>query len=784
MLKTAFATWPEFTKGQLCSFIPDGALLMAGGGFSGNVIDDSVIFNAGDANTVKWTAGTPTSQDIWTISFWVKRTEQLATRQNTFGVSSGSHNGHLGWAANDTFELYNDDSVRTQQKFTSGVHRDPTAWTHWCISFSGAGPNEVVFEKDGVVQSQTTGTDDTLTGGAINKSGADMVIGDWLHASGVPADMILAQFAFVDGTVYSASDFGEFDANGNWGPKSDTDIQALTFGNNGIFLRNGTDIQAGTDTSGNSQSVTVTGLASSDVVSDSPTNSSDGVSGNYAVLNLLDQSLGGCTFSEGNLTVLTGSSTYGPVCSTLGFDIAADRIVRFEVTCDADSSGDFFMIGAIKATDARNSSTQELGHTTNGYAYRGDNGQLRNSDAETAYGSTYATGDVIDVFAGKGAIWFAKNGTLQNSATQSEIEAGTTTNAAASGLSGTYLFAVGDFSGSQTITVSANFGQSAFTNTFASITTKPLNSKTIADEIAPTITNPTDMFVHLIDTGDAIEAALTAATSGWDYWEIIKNREGTGTQNWRHRFSHDSSNEYTQGTVSTYQSLVAETDTEDYVGWRLRIGSAYGTAAGTVSHTNGVATTITHNLGNARCFILLYERDSSKEINLYHPDFDSGDLCFWTAASAPAASTNITSIGANSFDIGSGMPTNDYDYLVVAESDIIKFGKYVGNANTDGPIAYSGLRPVMELLLGDNAEDLRLWSRKVKPANIADTTSNLNSNASESADSTRYRDGLAVGMKARATHAAQNGSSVGYFHVHFAEQVFDPNLASGQPRAV
>jgi hypothetical protein len=51
-------------------------------------------------------------------------------------------------------------------------------------------------------------------------------------------------------------------------------------------------------------------------------------------------------------------------------------------------------------------------------------------------GDSFTTGDILQIAfdADNGTLWFGKNGTWQNSATQSEIENGTTTNAAASSI--------------------------------------------------------------------------------------------------------------------------------------------------------------------------------------------------------------------------------------------------------------------------------------------------------------------------------------------------------------
>ena len=909
--------------------------------FFGNVIDDSVIFNTGDANTVKWTAGTPTSQDIWTASFWVKRAEQFATRQNIFGVSSGSHNGHISWAANDTLELYNDDSVLTQQKFTSSVHRDPTAWTHWCISFSGAGPDEVVFEKDGVVQSQTTGTDDTISGGAINKSGADMVIGDWLHPSGVPADMILAQFAFIDGTVYSASDFGEFDANGNWGPKSDTDIRALSFGNNGVFFKDGTDIRNGvstisaptdrssyappssmwegetgdftltvdgdvtkataiswdgihskvftgdfefylepTDSTGNGQmqagwysayehtdadmtpvngntrfgldnipnsqmlylrdsgafalyeggsdqsndladgttsvkfqrvgstitiqrngsgthdtssltytgpvrfvigayttgqdwdniSITgtendmngadVSGLADTDVVSDSPTNSSDGVSGNYCVWNTLLKEGGTYAYAEGNTQATYTSSTDAGIAGTLGVSSG-----KYYIEFTAGSIYDHFGIASLAALQDLVYGTSTGGWTGLGgdaYTYYANSGNKRSPSSLSAYGSTFTATDVIGMAIDfdNDAIWFSKNGTWQNSATQGEIEAGTTTNAAFTGvLSGQTWFPF--FHPYTNSTVVLNAGQKAFSGTVPT-GFNAINSKTIADALAPD-GDPDDYYVDVEDTEADVDATLATARSAFsNYVDIYKNE--ASAEGWVYRFSHDSSNEYIVSTTATYQALAAlATGTDNHIGISINVDATKGVVAGSQAHTNGGGdTTITHNLGTTRYIALLFPRNGG-EVLLHHPDFTTGELVHLTSVTAPSAIGTFHTFGANSAVIDDTHATDTYDYLFIAESDFFAIGTYTGNASADGPVFYAGGRPRHWAVIADNANNHTFHNELIQSdANPHEDRLFLNTTNAVIVG-TNGLDFLATGGKIKGTDNIINGSGEAYF---------------------
>lgn len=78
--------------------------------------------------------------------------------------------------------------------------------------------------------------------------------------------------------------------------------------------------------------------------------------------------------------------------------------------------------------------------TADGFAFRSD-GQKWTNAAQSSYGSAYTNGDVVGVAVDmdNGAIWFAINGTWQAGASASEIEAGNTTNAAYTGLSGEFF---------------------------------------------------------------------------------------------------------------------------------------------------------------------------------------------------------------------------------------------------------------------------------------------------------------------------------------------------------
>jgi hypothetical protein len=112
--------------------------------------------------------------------------------------------------------------------------------------------------------------------------------------------------------------------------------------------------------------------------------------------------------------------------------------VYCEVTWTSDGGGGY--AATIGVANASASLATYLGGDANGWSYYSFNGKKINNTSQTSYGSSYAVADIIgvalDMTAGK--VWFAKNGTWQNSG---DPAAGT--GEAFSGLTGSLTIAVG-----------------------------------------------------------------------------------------------------------------------------------------------------------------------------------------------------------------------------------------------------------------------------------------------------------------------------------------------------
>ena len=117
----------------------------------------------------------------------------------------------------------------------------------------------------------------------------------------------MSHFHFIDGTAYDASAFGETDATtGIWKPKT---APSVTYGTNGFFLKFENSGAFGTDSYVNANNFTVNGTMTQTI--DTPSNV-------FATINPLDNFYNASTFTNGNNTIITGSTNVSWNTSTLG----------------------------------------------------------------------------------------------------------------------------------------------------------------------------------------------------------------------------------------------------------------------------------------------------------------------------------------------------------------------------------------------------------------------------------------------------------------------------------
>ena len=492
-------------------------------------IDQSLRLDGSTAYLTKSNFGTATNTSKRTFSTWVKRgdIEGVAAYNHIIGAGSSAIDG-FGFQSRSAKLQW----IQNGADVHNGVRdlRDTGAWYHFFTTWN-ATDNELFIYVNGELDYSATSSLSALA--KLGQTGHTTYIGKRSNAS-TYIHGYLAETVFLDGTIGALSDFGET-VNGVWVPKSISEA-GLTYGTNGFYLDYADSSDFGKDVSGKGNHFTSTGLAAEDQVDDSPTN-------NFSTWNLLDKYSYNAP-TEGNLRALTGGNN-GTQNST--FAVSSGKWY-WEARNGSAGSGSLARFVGIAKEDTNITSTPYS--NSDCYLYYSNNGNKYNGSG-AAYGNSWQTdGDIIGVAfdADNGAIWFSKNGTWQNSATASEIAGGTTTNAAFTGLSGTFVMMVSRTGGtSSNDPHHANFGQDS---TFAGDETAGNNADAngIGDFYyappsgflalctsnlpEPTITQSSDYFNIVLYTGDgAASNAITGVGHQPDFlW--IKQRDATrGHQN-------------------------------------------------------------------------------------------------------------------------------------------------------------------------------------------------------------------------------------------------------------
>ena len=436
---------------------------------TGYTIDNSCRFGGTNNEYMDKTIGTPSNTKKMTWSVWVKKEHlnddgYLATVY-TDGSNYGAIIGSTGSA--DAFQVFQYISGSIQLNLiTTQAFRDPSAWSHFVVQMdttqSTASDRCKIWHNGVRITSFATETywaQNTVI--KMNEASQTLKINAITTSSQYHG--YVADFVMCDGQTYQASDFGEYDENSPtiWKPKDPTD---LTFGTNGFWLDFEDSANLGNDANGGTD-FSETNFAAIDQTTDTPTN-------NFCTLNPLSNrtssgTVTAATFSEGNCKADHGdANTVTTVPGTMG---VSSGKWYFEVKVD-DAGGDA-NIGVISASADLNGQQGTTGHPS---IYYGSNGKkcynVIASNDGASFGDTYTDDDIISVALDldNNVIWFAKNGTWQDSG--DPTSGATATGAAFSGTGTsdgfptTSSFYLPVTVGYNSFIASANFGNPPYAN--------------------------------------------------------------------------------------------------------------------------------------------------------------------------------------------------------------------------------------------------------------------------------------------------------------------------------
>jgi hypothetical protein len=611
----------------------------------------------------------------------------------------------------------------------------------------------------------------------------------------------MAEYVWCDGQVLTPSSFGEVDSTTNrWIPK---DVSGLTFGNNGFYLNFADKNDLGDDESGNTNDWTESGFDTtngSNQFYDTPTR-------NFAIMDpgrTINE-----TMTKGNLLGTSGGAT-GQVRTPNAFGLTSGKwYFEYLMTNGTTNERTMYITQddvAISATQIRSLVGQYSGY----YSYNG-NAQTPGDPSSTtgvttSYGDTYTSGDVIScaVDLDIGAIWWGKNGTWQNSASEAEIEAGNTSKAAQTGLASGRWYPT--MQNNTTQASQMNFGQHIYYD-------------------STTLTLDTDAggyFRHAVPDGfKAIHVDnLTESDSFQSAFSWIKNRDaadanmlfdrprgifkfvssdnGTGTET----TDVDTLTRFLKQGAALGDDVRVNTVSESYVYWDWFIettGSGTSNEAGTINTTStlvdttsgvslstysgtGSAATIGHGLGKVPAMIIVRQLGTAGGWHVYHHKNTSAPETEYlrldeNSATADRADWNDTSPTSTVLSLGtdSGVNASGRTYLAYAFAEIegfSKFGFYTGNGLTDGAVAVTGFKPAFVMIKKSSGTgNWVIYDSARSPFNEIDDQLLANTTAAETTGSEEV-DFLSNGFKIRTADSDVNSDGGTYVYAAFASNPF------------
>jgi len=376
-------------------------------------IDNSCMFNDDDSAFLEITPGSTSDgiRQTWTFSCWFKIGNlgaEAAGRVILFPREDASNYSYLDLKTDNTLRFNGWRSGSQFNFVTNQLFRDPSAWYNLVIAMDTTQAVEASRTKIYLNGTQITSfsTEDYPAQDAVTMTNSAEVtrIGD--DDGSAYFDGYLAEIAMVTASQLEPTSFGQFnsDSPSIWEP---IDISGLTFGTNGYFLDFADSADLGNDVSGNNNDWTSSGLASTDQMTDSPTN-------NFSTLNPLYKTI--LTLREGNLLCDNTTATWNAAVSSM-----APANGKWYIECkNVAASSEPATRGNIGISDessAMATSTNEPGFYTNSVACSWSSGVVKKDNVTQYTGTAVAVGDILGIAMDldNGYVYFADENSWFNS---------------------------------------------------------------------------------------------------------------------------------------------------------------------------------------------------------------------------------------------------------------------------------------------------------------------------------------------------------------------------------
>ena len=378
---------------------------------TGYEVANSLRFDKPSDSYLEKTFSSAGNTRIFTFSTWLKGHDTAVHGSTYFFVGNINGSSNIdAFGITATGIQISVNSANSGDLNSTALFKDMSAWYHIVIAVDttqSTASNRIKVYMNGT---QVTAWDtETYPSQNYDFTGINSTEVHNVSYSDSEHNGYLCETVFIDGTQYTADNFGEFneDTPTIWQPKKVSD---LTFGQNGFYLeykgvstgQNSNGL--GADTSGNDHHFASSGLAAIDQSTDTCTNNFPTINPEYAGLNANE------SLSEGNLKGLNTGNGENNYVSTIGVSSG-----KWYFEAKANVAGDNYATIGIVATDSQlQVNGSWLGSTSDSFFYN-ENGSIgTNGSASTTGLASYADNDIIGVRVNldDNELHFYKNGTI------------------------------------------------------------------------------------------------------------------------------------------------------------------------------------------------------------------------------------------------------------------------------------------------------------------------------------------------------------------------------------
>jgi len=788
----------------------------AGGDFYPYTVDNSVRLDG--SSKLSRTVSSGSGNTKCTFSCWLKISDNSGTNGGTVVAGADGYNQFQSF--NQTL-YFGDASVALN---TYALFRDVSAWYNFVMIVDttlATASDRAQLWVNGVRQSlgNTYNVQPTQNSNFNFYNTAQT----W-YLGGRATDHYckgyMAEVAFVDGTAYSATDFGQ-SKNGVWVPKN---VSGLTYGTNGFYLDFADSSALGNDVSGNNNDFTSSGLTSSDQMIDTPTNSFATLNSTYPEpVSPSPSDTYPAVYSEGNLKAVHPLNGRGVVSSTLATPASGKYYFEVRITGSATT---YFVVGGMKSAGVGEAKIPGSSMSASNFYWYSEGYVYVNGVDQSAGIASYVSGDIIgfEFDTDNSVVSFYKNGTL-DSYTLS-IDCSDMVPIAFDG-TGSVNFQWtthwnfgqnGTFNGN--VTAGGNSDANGIGDFKYTVPTDALAICT-ANLPEPTIgpnssTQSDENFNTVLYTGTGSARTVTGVGFQPD-WLWIKKRSAAEnhalydvlrgpTKRLESNNTNVEDNE--SGGVSSFDSdgfsIQGASDRSNtsgatYVAWNWKangsgVTNTDGTLTATVSANQDAGISIItagygngtfgHGLGR-KPDVMIWKEISPNTNNWFvtHPGLSSVNYYLLLNSTAAEYNTGSDVFGLTATTAGknNGLTgRTGVAYCFAEVEGFSKFGSYTGNNSNDGPFVYTGFRPAFVMIkitsgaahwiIYDNNRDISNVAGRRLGANIADSENQDNTNLG--IDTSVGIDLLSNGFKIRVTGPNHNTSGGSYIYLAFAEMPF------------